>query len=81
MLCREILSNPNASPRARNVAVIRTYRADIEAALADGWSILETWRVMSADGRVTSAYQSFRKCVNRFILGKQPPPRRRVKNA
>lgn len=76
-ISKRVLSDPNARSRDRNVAVLHVYRVEIEAALAEGWSILATWRAMRADGRVTSAYQSFRKCVNRFVLGKQPPPRRR----
>ncbi len=76
-LRRQALADPTASPRQKNLAVVHVYRSDIETALADGWSILATWRVMTADGRVTSTYQSFRKYVNRFILGKEPLPRRR----
>lgn len=76
-LRRKALIDPNATSRQRNLAVVQTYRAEIEAALVDGWSILATWRAMTADGRVTSTYQSFRKYVNRFILKKPVPPRRR----
>jgi methionine-rich copper-binding protein CopC len=76
-LTRQALTDPMASSRQKNLAVVHVYRSDIETALADGWSILATWRVMSADGRVTSTYQSFRKYVNRFILEKTPPIRQR----
>ncbi|MFD1627351.1 TraK family protein [Azospirillum griseum] len=77
LIIRRIISDPNASSRDRTVAILQLYRAEIEAALTDGCSVLALWRVMTADGRITSTYQSFRKCVNRFILGKQPPARRR----
>lgn len=77
LIIRRILSDPNARSRDRTVAILQLYRAEIEAALADGCSVLALWRVMTADGRITSTYQSFRKCVNRFILGKEIPLRRR----
>ena len=74
-LRRKALTDPKATSRQRNLAVVHVYRQEIELALTDGWSILATWRIMTADGRVTSSYQSFRKYVNRFILGK-PAERR-----
>lgn len=74
---RRILSNPSARSRDRTVAILQLHRGEIEAALAEGCSVMALWRAMSADGRITSTYQSFRKCVNRFILGKPLPPRRR----
>ena len=77
IISRRILADPNARSRSRNVAIMQVYRGEIETALADGCSVLAIWRAMTADGRVTSTYQSFRKCVNRFVLGKEPPPRRR----
>ena len=77
LIIRRILSNPNARSRDRTVAILQLYRGEIEAALAEGYSVLALWRAMTADGRITSTYQSFRKCVNRFILGKPLPPRRR----
>lgn len=77
LIIRRILSDPNARSRDRTVAILQLYRAEIEAALADGCSVLALWRVMTADGRITSTYQSFRKCVNRYILGKKIPLRQR----
>ncbi len=77
IIARRILSDPNARSRDRNVAIMNVYRGEIEAALSDGCSILAIWRAMTADGRVTSAYQSFRKCVNRVIFGK-PAPKRQI---
>lgn len=66
-ICKRILSDPSAPKSQKNRAAFLAYRDEIEAALADGWSILAVWRMMSDDGRITFTYQSFRKYVNRLI--------------
>lgn len=69
-ICKRILSDPSAPKSQKNRAAFLAYRDEIEATLADGWSILAVWRMMNDDGRITFTYQSFRKYVNRLILKK-----------
>ena len=43
-------------------------QAEVKEALDEGWTVVQIYRVLQAEGRVKFSYQSFRLYVNKLIL-------------
>lgn len=63
----------------KNRAIFLALRAEVDAAMKDGWPVKTIWETLHDEGRVTFSYQAFRLYVNKLILqegaddqGKQP---------
>ncbi|GAB2881065.1 hypothetical protein GCM10027277_57690 [Pseudoduganella ginsengisoli] len=63
----------------KNRAIFLALRAEVDAAMKDGWPIKTIWETLHEERRVTFSYQAFRLYVNKLILqdgaddqGKQP---------
>lgn len=43
-------------------------QAEVKEALDEGWTVVQIYRILQAEGRVKFSYQSFRLYVNKLIL-------------
>lgn len=73
-LIRKGLTDPEATRRERNTAILYTLRPQIEQALANDWTIKAIWERLTRESRVRMPYSTFRRYVHRKIL-KTPTPR------
>lgn len=51
-----------------NRAEFLNSRSDIDALLADGWSIRKIWEFLTSEGRISYGCSSFTRDVNRSVL-------------
>jgi hypothetical protein len=51
-----------------NRVIFFALQAEIKEALDEGWTVVQIYRVLQAEGRVKFSYQSFRLYVNSLIL-------------
>jgi hypothetical protein len=55
----------------KNRAAFLAVRDQVRRALDDGWSILSIWETLPDEGKVAFSYESFRRFVNRFLIGQR----------
>jgi Family of unknown function (DUF5338) len=64
---RKVQGARNGKNRAAFLAV----RDQVRRALDDGWSIFSIWETLHDEGKVAFSYESFRRFVNRFLVGQR----------
>lgn len=59
------------SKKAKNRAAFLAVRAEVKAALDDGWSMFEIWELLFEEKKIEFSYQSFRNYTNKLITTRQ----------
>ncbi|CAD6872438.1 hypothetical protein [Methylomonas fluvii] len=67
MLAEREARRPSQKGRS-NRAIFFAMQAEVKAALDEGWTVVQIYRVLQAEGRIKFSYQSFRLYVDRLIL-------------
>lgn len=61
------------SDKSVNKAAFLALKKDIDAALADGWSIKLVWETLSEEGKIAFSYKTFCGYVARLIATEKKP--------
>src|SRR5882672_1948276 len=60
-----------ARHRGLGRAAVIALREDIRTALDDGWSVMDIWRTLHAEGSIKIGYHSFRRHVAGVVVSKR----------
>lgn len=67
LLAEQDARRPSQKGRS-NRAIFYAMQAEVKEALDEGWTVVQIYRVLQAEGRVKFSYQAFRLYVNKLIL-------------
>ncbi|WP_058499716.1 TraK family protein [Legionella gratiana] len=67
------------SDKSVNKAAFLAQKPDIDAALADGWSIKLVWETLVEEGKISFSYKTFCGYVARSIAAEKRPSQENIK--
>lgn len=67
------------SDKSINKAAFLALKPDIDAALADGWSIKLVWETLVEEGKISFSYKTFCGYVARLIAAEKKPSQENTK--
>lgn len=62
-----VLKATYVDPRAKKTADFYQHETEIKEAIADGWKIINIWKLLKERDEFSGSYDTFRRYVNRYV--------------